>query len=141
MTIIAISHTAIIVEPSWKKVKEIKIKLGKLKERKIIIINIHDLTRQLLNNELILIGKLIKLINNPDYLNYLKIFHDCTKEDFNGMLLAFSLHERDDLKYIGGELKERNIADCYNEYIFKDFPSNVLISKREGSYKEELQPY
>ena len=138
MATMTIPFGAIIIEPSWKKVKEIKIKLGKLKERKIIIVNIHDLTRQFLNNELILIEKLIKLINNPDYLNYLKIFHDCTKEDFNGMLLAFSLHERDDLKYIGGELKERSIRDCYNEYVFKDFPSNSLISKREGSYKEEL---
>ena len=138
MATMTIPFGAIIIEPSWKKVKEIKIKLGKLKERKIIIVNIHDLTRQFLNNELILIEKLIKLINNPDYLNYLKIFHDCTKEDFNGMLLAFSWHERDDLKYIGGELKERSIRDCYNEYVFKDFPSNSLISKREGSYKEEL---
>ena len=138
MATMTIPFGAIIIEPSWKKVKEIKIKLGKLKERKIIIVNIHDLTRQFLNNELILIEKLIKLINNPDYLNYLKIFHDCTKEDFNGMLLAFSLHGRDDLKYIGGELEERSIRDCYNEYVFKDFPSNSLISKREGSYKEEL---
>ena len=138
MATMTIPFGAIIIEPSWKKVKEIKIKLGKLKERKIIIVNIHDLTRQFLNNELILIEKLKELINNPDYLNYLKIFHDCTKEDFNGMLLAFSWHERDDLKYIIGDLEKRNLEDCYREYIFKDFHSNPLISKREGSYKEEL---
>ena len=139
MTIMATLHTAIIVDLDWEKIKKVKTELGSLKKRKIIVVNIHDLARQFLNNELILIEKMKELINNPRYLNYLKIFHDCTKEDFNGMVLAFSLHGRDDLKYIGGELKERSIRDCYNEYVFKDFPSNSLISKREGScYKEEL---
>ena len=141
MNIVNVPHTAIIIEPNWKKVEEVKIKLGKLKKRKIIIVNIHDLARQFLNNELILIEKLKELINNPNYLNYLnylKIFHDCTEEDFNGMLSAFSLHERDDLKYIGGELKERNIADRYKEYVLKNLHSPSLISKREGSYKEDL---
>lgn len=138
MNIVYTSHTAIIIEPNREKAKEVKIKLGKLKERKIIIVNIHYLSRQFLNNELIPIEKTKELINNPRYLNYLKIFHDCPKEDFDAMLLAFSLHERDDLKHISGELEKRNITDCYNEYIFRDFSSNVLISKREGSYKEEL---
>mgnify|MGYP001568521724 FL=1 len=137
-TIMTTSEKAIIIEPDWARIKEVKMKLGKLKKRKIIIVNIHNIARQFLNNESILIEKLKELINSPNYLNYLKIFHDCTKEDFNGMLLAFSLHGRDDLKYIGGELKERNIADSYKEYVFKDFHSNSLISKKEGSYKEEL---
>ena len=138
MAILVIPCGAIIIEPNWEEVNKVKIKLDKLKKRKIIIINIHDLARQFLNNELILIEKLKELINNSNYLNYLKIFHDGTKEDFNGMLLVFSLHGRDDLKYIIGDLEKRNLADCYREYIFKDFHSNPLISKREGSYKEEL---
>jgi|SRR3989338_1919762 len=138
MNIVYIPHTAIIIEPSLEKAKEVKAKLGKLKERKIIIINIHDLARQFLNNELTPIEKLRELINDSNYSNYLKIFHNCTKEDFDGMLLAFSLYERDDVDYISGELGFRNIADCYNKYFFKDFPSNVLVSKRDGSYGHEL---
>ena len=138
MDIVYTSHTAIIIEPNWKKVEEVKTKLGKLKERKIIVVNIHDLSRQFLNNELTPIEKLRELINDSNYSNYLKIFHNCTKEDFDGMLLAFSLYERDDVDYISGELGFRNIADCYNKYFFKDFPSNVLVSKRDGSYGHEL---
>jgi len=64
-----------------KRLEEVKTKLGKLKERKIIVVNIHDLSRQFLNNELTPIEKLKELINNPCYLNYLKIFHDCKEED------------------------------------------------------------
>jgi len=138
MDIVYTSHTAIIIEPNWKKVEEVKTKLGKLKERKIIVVNVHDLGRQFLNNKLTPIKELKELINNPCYFNYLKIFHDCTEEDFNAMLSAFSLHERNDLRYIGGELGKRNIADCYNEYFFKYFLSNVLISNREESYGQEL---
>ena len=138
MNIVYTSHTAIIIEPNWKKVEEVKTKLGKLKERKIIVVNIHDLSRQFLNNELTPIEKLKELINNPCYINYLKIFHNCKEEDFSAMLSAFSLHGRDDLRHITGELGNRNMADCYNEYFFKHFPSNVLISNREGTYGQEL---
>ena len=136
MDIVYTSHTAIIIEPNWKKVEEVKTKLGKLKERKIIVVNVHDLGRQFLNNKLTPIKELKELINNPCYFNYLKIFHDCKEEDFSAMLSAFSLHGRDDLKHISGELGNRKMADCYNEYFFKLIPTTV--SMKEGLRFQEL---
>ena len=125
-TIMTTSEKAIIIEPDWGKIKEVKMKLGGLKKKKIMVASICCLN-----------DKFLKIKELTDKLKYLKIFHDGKEEDFNNMLLAFELRDRSDIAYTS-IFDNRSIADCYNKYVFKDFPSNVLISRREESYRQEL---
>lgn len=116
---------AIIIEPDWKKIKEVKIKLGSLKKKEIMIASIHCLNDKFL--------KIKELTEKPSYL---KIFHDGKEEDFNNMLSVFEIQERKDkdVMYINGAFDNRSIADCYQKYFFKFFPrtfSSVFSSGKE----------
>lgn len=126
-TIITTSERAIIIEPDWEKIKEVKIKLGKLKKKKIMVTSIHCLNDKFL--------KIKELTEKPSYL---KIFHDGREEDFNNMLSVFELHERNDVMYIEGGLDNRSIADCYQKYFFKSFLTATTVSMREDSMFQEL---
>ena len=122
-TIMTTSEKAIIIEPDWERIKEVKMKLGKLKRKKIMVASICCLN-----------DKFLKIKELTDKLNYLKIFHDGREEDFNNMLSVFELRERNDVMYIEGGLDNRSIADCYQKYFFKTFPrtfSSVFSSGKE----------
>ncbi len=124
-TIMTTSERAIIIEPDWGKIKEVKMKLGVLKKKKIMVANICCLN-----------DKFLKIKELTDKLKYLKIFHDGKEEDFNNMISVFGMRERNDVMYIKGGLENRSIADCYQQYFFKTFP--FTISRREESFGQEL---
>jgi len=121
-----LKNVAIIIEPNWREVEKVKITLGRLKKKKIIVINIHCLSDKFLK-----IKELISNLND----GYLKIFHKGKEENFNNMISTFSLHGRSDIVY-RDSLDSRSIADCYNEYIYKSIP--VTFSMREGTRFQKI---
>ena len=110
---------SIIIEPiSWKKMNdEVKRVLGRLKMKKIAVINIHCL-----NN------KFLEIKNLMNDCAYLKIFHGGSEINFNDILRSFSMEDRKDVMYISGKLESRKVADCYQKYIFQPFSKTFSSS-------------
>lgn len=120
--------TVIVIDPDEEKAEKTRKRLEK-SMKNIAVINTKCLSshRQ----------EIVELVSDN---NYQKIFYGCSAEFFNEIVEDFNF-KNGEVEYIGWKLDISKIVRNYwhNFWEKKDtgvFPSTV--SKREGSYKEEL---
>lgn len=107
---------AVIIEPNFQKIIEVKRILGKLSRLRIAIINMYCF-----NNNFLEIRSLLK----DD--TCLKIFHGGSETNFNNMVESLSAKDRKDVKYIKDKLGSKNVAKCYLNYLFQPFTPTVSL--------------